>query len=456
MSTGKRIIFDITTSSHWGGPVVGIVRVEQELARCLKMLWHGAFTYSIYDRYTKRFYAVNPHIAIELISSHSSILYGRTGKRGKSTFHVWRHPRRAIVVALHKEIREISISAPYGRMLRWVNKLLKRPKDQKWLEADMSAGRSVIRFDEAVSGPLIFSDSDVLVSAGLDWDHKDIEIIWRLKEQTGCKYVGVCYDMIPWHNPEYVIAGYAHKVQQYFIELGWAADLIVAISEDSRLEFCKFCDEFMIPRPATSVFELGAEIPEKSSGELRNGLDVGRFVLYVSTIEARKNHRLLVHIWDYLIRKELIPEDFKLVFVGRLGWGVGDLLQEIATNKIVKSRILLLQDVSDRELALLYDSCRFTVMPSFYEGYGLPVVESLSRGRACVTSDRGALSHLGGDLVERIDPFDFCAWARRLTALICDDAEIAAREAAISARYRVPAWDEAAAQFADAIKARIG
>ena len=129
-------------------------------------------------------------------------------------------------------------------------------------------------------------------------------------------------------------------------------------------------------------------------------------------IERRKNHDILYRAWLRLIEAGCtIPN---LVFVGMRGWGVDDLLSDLARDRRIRGRIHVLQTVSDTELAMLYDRCLYTVYPSLYEGWGLPVVESFAFGKFCLCSNAGSLPEAGGDLAEYLDPWDLNAWVERI------------------------------------------
>jgi glycosyltransferase involved in cell wall biosynthesis len=136
-------------------------------------------------------------------------------------------------------------------------------------------------------------------------------------------------------------------------------------------------------------------------------------VLFVSTIEIRKNHRLLVRVWRRLIARhgtEAVPA---LIFAGQIGWMVDDLLADLAESGHLGGKIEHRPGLSDEELDEAYRSCLFTVFPSFCEGWGLPIAESLAHGKFCVASNRTSIPEVGGDLIDYFDPSDDDARWRR-------------------------------------------
>src|SRR5262249_54844124 len=109
-------------------------------------------------------------------------------------------------------------------------------------------------------------------------------------------------------------------------------------------------------------------------------------------------------VWRRLL--EDMPADAvpTLVFAGRVGWQVSDLMEQLHNSKFLNGKILHIESPTDEELEALYDGCLFTVFPSFYEGWGLPVTESLAFGRPCIVSNATSLPEVGGSLARYIDP----------------------------------------------------
>jgi glycosyltransferase involved in cell wall biosynthesis len=98
----------------------------------------------------------------------------------------------------------------------------------------------------------------------------------------------------------------------------------------------------------------------------------GQNVLFVSTIEIRNNHRLLVRVWRRLIARHGMEAVPALIFAGQIGWMVDDLLADLATSGHLGGKIEHRPGLSDEELDEAYRSCLFTVFPSLCEGWGLP------------------------------------------------------------------------------------
>ena len=158
--------------------------------------------------------------------------------------------------------------------------------------------------------------------------------------------------------------------------------------------------------------------------------------MLVSTIEPRKGHRLIQSVWSKLI-EEGIPQrlDVTLVLVGRPGWMVDELLDALSASE----RIVILEEVNDDELAELYDGTDFCIYPSEYEGYGLPIVEALSRRKAVIASNVGVVPELESSLLKRLPHDDEGAWCAAIREWL-----LAPPDPRRAAEFRHPTWQEAA------------
>jgi glycosyltransferase involved in cell wall biosynthesis len=165
-------------------------------------------------------------------------------------------------------------------------------------------------------------------------------------------------------------------------------------------------------------------------------------VLFVSTIEVRKNHRLLVRVWRRLLEQhgeDVVPA---LIFAGQIGWLVDDLLADLAASHYLSGKIVLLPGLSDAQLRQAYRSSLFTVFPSLCEGWGLPIAESLAHGKFCVASDRTSIPEVGGDLIDYFDPSDDDDAVAKIERPLLDPGYLTAREARVRAEYSPRTWTD--------------
>jgi glycosyltransferase involved in cell wall biosynthesis len=181
------------------------------------------------------------------------------------------------------------------------------------------------------------------------------------------------------------------------------------------------------------------------------GLEGKPFVLCVSTIEVRKNHLALFHAWRMLQQSGLTPPP--LVLAGKPGWRVESLIEQMEASGLLGSHIRLVNGLSDQEIATLYRNCLFTVLPSFLEGWGLPVGESLGYGKVCIASDTSSMREAGGDAAIYIDPYNTRSLFEALRSLLSDPKALRSREQSISQDFHARSWKEVGSDLLEAISA---
>ena len=170
----------------------------------------------------------------------------------------------------------------------------------------------------------------------------------------------------------------------------------------------------------------------------------GKFLLCVGTIEVRKNVGLLYMAYREAALKGIdLP---RMVVVGRAGWLTGDVLYQIATDPVVKDKFVVLQGINDQHLRWLFENCRYTVFPSVYEGWGLPIAESLGYGKMCIASGTSSMTEMAGDLLEYHSPYNTQELLDIMVKYL-DDKVLHAKEREIASKYKQHSWDDTYAQF---------
>ena len=175
------------------------------------------------------------------------------------------------------------------------------------------------------------------------------------------------------------------------------------------------------------------------------------FILCVGTIELRKNVLSLCKVWARLQQEFGIGLP-RLVLAGRHGWLSEEVVSFLHATGDLGGYAHVVEAPSDADLAFLYRSCLFTVFPSLYEGWGLPIGESLWFGKYCIASGTSSMPQVGGDLVDYIDPYDLDEIRKALLRALTDPHHVAAREKQIEAAT-MRRWSDVAEEIDRIVRA---
>ncbi len=314
-------------------------------------------------------------------------------------------------------------------------------------EAPSAAGGLTVAGFAATAEP-----DDVLLVLGSNWFHPFYgELVAAARERHGLRVALLIYDLIPLLRPEWCDANLVQRFRHWAGSLLPQADILLTISRWSGQDVVRFAERHRLPlraTPCTIPIGTGFSMPPGHRDEAPAGPGrlpaAGSYVLMVSTIEARKNHALLVRTWRRLLDAlptERVPT---LVFAGKVGWLVDDLMQQLRNADWLGGKVVLVENPQDSELEQLYRGCLFTVFPSFYEGWGLPVTESFGFGRPCIISNASALPEAGGTLARYFDPENGVQAFQVLREAIEDPAGVEAWGARVAAEFRPVSWEESA------------
>jgi glycosyltransferase involved in cell wall biosynthesis/ribosomal protein S27AE len=217
-----------------------------------------------------------------------------------------------------------------------------------------------------------------------------------------------------------------------------AANAIIAVSEATRQDVAQLLD---VPLEQIDVIhEAAAPIYgriELRPGEVRvlDGTPVaaGTFMLFVSTLEPRKNLPTLLRALRTAIDRA--PDaGYRLVVAGSRGWRDEEIFSTVRELHLA-DHVVFARRVGQYDLRWLYNACRMYINPSLYEGFGLPLLEAMACGAACLAAATSSLPEIGGDAAIYVPPLDAGLWADAIAEL-WDDEE---RRAELGRRGRVQA-----------------
>jgi len=244
-------------------------------------------------------------------------------------------------------------------------------------------------------------------------------------------------------HPEFSTEANRVYCEDQFDRASRLAHRIVTVSHFSKAEIVRHMgmspDRIdVVHEAADPMFRriVGAKVPDRFRAQIGDG----PFVLYVGSVEPRKNLATLVDAFAALPKKNAA----RLVIAGGSGWK-NSAVHEAVERHGLRDKVLLLGFVTDAELIDLYNTCTVFCYPTLYEGFGLPVIEAMSCGAPVVTSRVASLPEVGGDAVRYVDdPRDAAALSRVLHEVL-DDPALRERLSSAGAKQAATfSWDKAA------------
>jgi alpha-1,2-rhamnosyltransferase len=264
---------------------------------------------------------------------------------------------------------------------------------------------------------------DVLILLDSSWyiNPRFIKQVEELKN-NGVMIVSVVYDIIPLQNPKYFHDMFVVIFKSWFNWISQIADGFMTISKTMRNQLQSHIRQNSFntseQRQWFDYFCLGSELDlVKRERIVRSTVKAifcknNSVYLTVGTIEPRKNHKYLLDAFELLWRENL---DVTLYFVGKIGWKSEALVKRVKTHSEYNRRLFMFNDITDAELEYCYMKSRCLVLPSFIEGFGLPIVEAKQRGLPVMASDIPVFREVGEGYAAYFDLRE----SQTLAELIC-------------------------------------
>jgi glycosyltransferase involved in cell wall biosynthesis len=418
---GRILMVDVTTTLAEAGRIAhGTTRVERGIVGGLLACDPAGLSFCRFDRGRQRFVEV---------------------------------PRDELMTALARQpAAETSRSAPSSKT---ASRLSLTMKQVEWLVRrrirdpilrQMNAVRRLIVRRNFPAGTTFLSVGEIRF---------DLDLFSAIVEHGQASFVSTIFDVLPIASAKLPNPGPSERrMIAIFDTMFRLSRLCLCISQATLRDVVEYARIRGLACPDCVVIPMAQDLPVATARmPLEVDLEPGHYVLAVGTITRRKNQKMLVDIWKHFVDGGLHPS-CKLVLVGNVAADSHDLPREVRSRHDLASRVLVLENADDSVLAWLYANCRFTVFPSFLEGFGLPVAESLAAGKVCVASSSSAIPEAAQGQAILLPPGETQSWISTISELIDDDERIRQAEQAISSFYRRQQWSDTAKRILELLDER--
>jgi glycosyltransferase involved in cell wall biosynthesis len=245
------------------------------------------------------------------------------------------------------------------------------------------------------------------------------------------------HDLIPLTHPEYCRKGEPQKHERRMENMLVSAHGVIGNSRATLTELAAFAEVRGISMPSTVASWISG--CGRRAAPSDPPLSTPYFVI-VGTIEGRKNHILLLEIWQSLVA-EMGADAPTLVVIGQRGWQAAQAWVILDQLSAFGGKVIELNQCDDAKLSAWLAGARALLMPSFAEGFGLPVIEALELGTPVIASDLAVFREIAPLIPKFLNPHDRGGWAYWIRAFSDDDPE-RQRQIELMKEYQAPDWSD--------------
>ncbi|APZ52794.1 glycosyltransferase family 4 protein [Salipiger abyssi] len=278
-------------------------------------------------------------------------------------------------------------------------------------------------------------------------------VLSALRSVPGLRIAVLLHDTIPLDYPDYQGPGITERFHGFLLRMGRFADLVICNSAQTERDMRRHLDPLGL-RPGSVVAHLGIDVPRP--GEAPQGPWTGqRYFVVLGTIEPRKNHALLLDLWEggaplpeeaateragpffeYLQKDE--GAEPHLLICGARGWNNDDVFARLDRGI---PRVHELPGLEDGQIAALLAESAGLLFPSHAEGYGLPPMEAAALGVPVLAGDLPVLREVLGDIPVYASVSDRYLWAQNITRMAEDRRADPDSETRRSTAWQPPGWE---------------
>ena len=333
------------------------------------------------------------------------------------------------------QLAAVHPSGRYGRLPRDKALRFLDAMERRWTEEDGDAGqRSLVAVLPALLEllPKKNGRSGAAVYVQSSPHHLTKPALVRhILAREKARFLCLVHDLIPIEYPEYARPNGAVEHRTRIETIATLADGIITNSAATKASLAPWLEkagrEIDVHVALLGTQQIAGTAPRRSDTN-------APYFLCVGTIEPRKNHLLLLNLWRHMAETQSADTIPRLIIVGRRGWENEQVVDMLERCSALRGHVEEHNGCSDRKMHELLQDARALLLPSFAEGYGMPVAEALSVGTPVLCSDLPALREAGGAVPDFLDPLDGLGWK----AHILDYAAAGPRHAA--QMQRLPLW----------------
>jgi glycosyltransferase involved in cell wall biosynthesis len=237
------------------------------------------------------------------------------------------------------------------------------------------------------------------------------DYVTMLRQQQ-VRPIFMVHDLIPITHPQYCRAGEQAKHMTRLRNAMRVASGIMCNSQATMNALVDLCADNKWAMPPAAVALLAPELPDAT----QTARPIAQpYFVFVSTIEPRKNHLMILKVWQKLAAQlgELVP---RLVIIGQRGWDYTEVTNLLEHSEVLQGLVTEIPACSDAEMVTYLQHAQALLFPSFTEGYGMPVAEALALGTPVIASDLAVFREFAGNIPDYLDVTDEALWVKAIVA----------------------------------------
>lgn len=248
------------------------------------------------------------------------------------------------------------------------------------------------------------------------------------------------HDTIPLDYPELQKPGTVERFENRLNATLDHAEQIFCISQHTRQSVQHWAKTWSKKPPSHVVAPIGVDVPPVRKDELPSNMPpIAPYFVSVGTIEPRKNHALLLSVWQEMVRDLRPHETPRLVIAGKRGWNNSEVFDQLDGSPLMGRQIFELSNLSDGALGALVHASNGLLFPTMAEGYGLPPLEALALDKPVICSDLPIFREILGDIPIYAPPGDMYSWKQSILHLAGKKTGQAG-ESWSKQGFKIPTW----------------